>query len=65
MELDDTDDAFVMSIRDNGTAFSPEDAASEGRGIANIKARASMINAVIDWGKRRDRGNRFVLRIPK
>lgn len=62
MELDDRDDAFFMLVSDNGSAFRPEDKAGVGRGIANIKARASMIGATVDWA---ENGNRFMLRIPK
>jgi signal transduction histidine kinase len=65
MDLDDADDAFVMLIRDNGTTFRPEEISSKGRGVANIKARASMIGATADWAERRGGGNRFLLRISK
>lgn len=65
MELNDTDEEFVLLIRDNGTTFRPEDVTNAGRGIANIKARASMIGAIIAWEKKHERGNRFSLRVPK
>ena len=65
MDLNDTDEEFVMLVSDNGSAFGPEDVTSAGRGIANIKARASMIGATINWEKRHESGNRFSLRVPK
>ncbi len=63
MAVDENDGEFVMEIRDNGSVFDPESVTSRGRGIANIKARASMIGADIDWEQAN--GNRFVLRISK
>ena len=63
MIVDEHDGEFVMEIRDNGDAFDPESVTSRGRGIANIKARASMIGADIDWEQAE--GNRFVLGISK
>jgi signal transduction histidine kinase len=56
---------FVMDIRDNGDAFDPESVTSRGRGIANIKTRASMIGADIGWERPDEHGNRFVLKISK
>jgi signal transduction histidine kinase/ligand-binding sensor domain-containing protein len=63
--VDETDDEFVMEIRDNGEMFDPESVMSRGRGIANIKARASMIGADIEWEPVDENGNRFVLKISK
>ncbi len=65
MSLEYSDEAFGLFINDNGTVFKPEDASNTGRGIANIRARASMIGSTIDWGESRQGGNRFSLRIPK
>ncbi len=65
MSLEYTDEGFDLVISDNGTTFKPIDAANTGRGIANIRARASMIGSTIEWGNGRKGGNRFSLRIPK
>lgn len=61
----DIDDAgtFRLSIADNGHPFSPDGSTPKGRGIANIKARASLINARIQWRERRKGGNRFSLTV--
>jgi signal transduction histidine kinase len=65
MTVDEHDGEFVMKIRDNGSVFDPESVTSRGRGIANIKARASMIGADIGWERADEHGNRFVLKISK
>jgi len=65
MNLDDADDAFVLTIMDNGDTFKPDGAIGSGRGIANIKARASMVGGTIGWTERNSGGNQFSLRIPK
>lgn len=65
MTLDSPEDRFVLLIDDDGDQFDPESTPKTGRGIANIKARASMIAATIKWTNRREGGNRFSLNIPK
>ncbi len=41
---------FVLSISDDGTPFNPaENTAQTGRGIANIKSRAALIDAEVRW----------------
>ncbi len=65
MTVDESDGEFVMEIRDNGETFVPEMSTSGGRGIANIKARASMIGAETAWEPAAGSGNRFVLKVPK
>ncbi|MEO8649203.1 MAG: two-component regulator propeller domain-containing protein [Acidobacteriota bacterium] len=65
MELDDTPDAFVLSIGDNGDAFDPDGKINGSRGIANIKARSSMIGSAVDWARSQKGENRFTLRIRK
>jgi len=57
------DDAgkLYLSIVDNGHPFSPDGSTPKGRGIANIKARASLIKARVQWRERRKGGNRFTL----
>ena len=54
---------FQLSIIDDGHAFSPDRSTPKGRGIANIKARASLINSRVQWRERRKGGNRFTLTV--
>ncbi|MDI1242454.1 MAG: two-component regulator propeller domain-containing protein, partial [bacterium] len=65
MAVDESDGEFVMKIRDDGGAFDPESVTTRGRGIANIRARASMIGADIDWEPNTGSGNRFRLKVSK
>lgn len=60
--IDETGE-FLMTIRDNGTSFQPDGDVNNGRGIPNIKARASMINARAQWQEPKSGGNSFSLRI--
>jgi signal transduction histidine kinase/ligand-binding sensor domain-containing protein len=53
---------FVLTIRDNGTAFQPDGAAT-GRGISNIRARANLINGKVGWKESRRGGNVFTLKL--
>ncbi len=53
---------FGLTIRDNGDAFDPA-AAQKGRGIANIRSRANLINGKVVWKESRSGGNVFSLRI--
>jgi signal transduction histidine kinase len=59
-----TDGSLTLSIDDNGAPFEPDASTANGRGIANIRARASLINATVRW-KRRENRNRFSLTVPK
>jgi signal transduction histidine kinase len=52
-----------LYINDNGAAFRPNGSAPRGRGIANIKARASLVNAKVGWKEQRNGGNQFSLDI--
>lgn len=55
---------FELVIADNGIPFSPSDNSQKsGRGVANIRSRASLIRADIDWQTNSNDGNRFWLRI--
>lgn len=54
---------FTVRVDDNGEPFEVGSNAS-GRGIANIRARSSLINATVSWN-RRENGNRFVLTVPQ
>ncbi len=53
---------FALTISDNGDAFHPE-AAQKGRGIANIRSRANLVNGRVSWKESRRGGNVFSLRI--
>ena len=56
------DNEFELTIEDDGRGFDPGDAKKNaGRGVANIRARASMIDAEVDWKRRNGGGTMFVL----
>ena len=57
------DGKLKLRIDDNGTPFHPDTVSSKGRGIANIKARASLVNAKVAWKELRAGGNRFAMSI--
>lgn len=63
MEIKDSEDKVTLSITDDGKPFQPDETAAEGRGIPNIKARASMISSTIEWAGW-ENGNRFTLEMP-
>lgn len=48
IDVSETGD-FVLKIKDDGSAFNPVRKTRNGRGIANIKSRAALINAEISW----------------
>jgi signal transduction histidine kinase len=52
---------FILTIEDNGRAFDPNQKSS-GRGLANMLARASLIDAEVSWGKLPNGCNEFTLR---
>lgn len=52
-----------LKIRDDGKAFHPDDSLKKGRGITNIRSRANLINADVDWRESSKGGNVFLLRI--
>ncbi len=56
-----TDNDFILTIEDNGRAFDP-DQKSVGRGLPNMLARASLIDAEVYWKKLDDAGTVFTLR---
>jgi signal transduction histidine kinase len=56
----DTGD-FSLKIEDNGRPFKSQHTNSEGRGLANMRARASMIDAHISWEPRDEGGTVFTL----
>ena len=52
---------FSLKIEDNGRSFKSQHTNSEGRGLANMRARASMIDARISWEPRDEGGTVFTL----
>lgn len=63
MAVEINDGQFALAISDDGAPFAPEVATHKGRGIANIRARASLINAHVTWAEGEHGGNRFLLTI--
>lgn len=62
MVVDGNEGRFTMLIEDDGREFDPgQDKRSDGRGLANMRARASLIEAEISWSKRENGGNVFKL----
>jgi signal transduction histidine kinase/ligand-binding sensor domain-containing protein len=52
---------FSLKIEDNGRPFKSQHTNSEGRGLANMRARAALIDARISWEPREDGGTVFTL----
>jgi len=56
-------EVFELNIEDDGHGFDETDAKRKpGRGVANIRARASMIEAEVEWKKRNGGGTLFRLK---
>jgi len=55
---------FLLRIEDNGCGFDLEKAEKKGRGIANIRSRASLIEALTNWQFGNECGTIFTLRKP-
>ena len=54
---------FVLQLQDNGRDFDPgEQKNLGGRGLANMRARASLIGAEISWEKSHEGGTVFTLK---
>ena len=54
---------FLLTLEDDGRDFDPQDRKiKQGRGLANIRARASLIEAEVNWKKRKGGGTQFTLR---
>ena len=54
---------FLLTLEDNGRDFDPQAGkVKQGRGLANIRARASLIEAEVSWSKLEGGGTRFRLR---
>jgi len=52
---------FSLKIEDNGKPFQSQHTNSEGRGLANMRARAGLIDARISWEPRENGGTVFSL----
>jgi signal transduction histidine kinase len=52
---------FSLRIEDNGRSFESQPTNSEGRGLANMRARAGLIDAQISWQPREGGGTVFTL----
>ena len=52
---------FRLRIEDNGRPFESQPTNSEGRGLANMRARAGLIDAQISWQPREGGGTVFTL----
>ena len=56
------DSAFELGIEDDGRGFAESATRkNSGRGLANIRARASMIDAKVEWSKSDAGGTVFIL----
>jgi signal transduction histidine kinase len=57
---------LIVLLEDDGQGFDSKNngAAKRGRGLANIRSRASLIEADASWSKRREGGTIFTLRKP-
>jgi signal transduction histidine kinase len=59
----DVDGGLLIELEDNGCGFDPANANGQsGRGLANIRSRASLIDAEIGWQPRAAGGTVFMLR---
>ena len=62
VHLDDAG-TFTLTLEDDGRGFdSANRKALKGRGLAGIRARASLIEAEVEWRTRAEGGTVFVLR---
>ncbi|HYE65290.1 MAG TPA: two-component regulator propeller domain-containing protein [Pyrinomonadaceae bacterium] len=58
-----SDASFVMTLEDDGRHFDPQNKKeTKGRGLANIRARASLIEAEVSWTKSHSGGTLFTFR---
>ena len=58
------DGDFLLQLRDNGRDFDPaKQKTPEGRGLANMRARASLIDAEISWEQVNGAGTTFTLQL--
>jgi signal transduction histidine kinase len=59
----DQETKLRLMIKDNGERFDQNGKKSTGRGIANIRARASLIKAKADWSSELENENQFTLEV--
>ncbi len=63
LSVAESNGGFSLALEDDGCGFDMKDKrARKGRGIANIRSRASLIEAEAEWTKREGGGTRFILR---
>ena len=55
--------AFVFTLTDDGRTFSPDAPHAQGRGLANLQARADLIAARVSWTAAPQGGTIFRLRV--
>jgi signal transduction histidine kinase len=61
-----TSDDFELTITDDGREFDPtQETRKEGRGLANMRARASLIDAELTWEKQDGKGTIFTLQLKR
>jgi signal transduction histidine kinase/ligand-binding sensor domain-containing protein len=54
---------FELRLEDNGRDFEPKEwKKKQGRGLANMRARASLIEAEVSWARREGGGTVFILK---
>ena len=53
---------LLIELEDNGRGFEADKPGKVGRGLTNIRSRASLIEASVDWSERPDGGTVFTLR---
>jgi signal transduction histidine kinase len=59
------DASLILHLEDDGRDFDPQDKKKrQGRGLANIRARASLIEAEANWSRREGGGTLFTLSKP-
>jgi signal transduction histidine kinase len=65
LSADVRDGKFIVTLEDNGCGFDASSkTAARGRGLNNIRSRASLIDAQIEWSARPDGGTVFRLSRP-
>lgn len=59
------DETYIsIGVEDDGVGFDVDQAASAGRGLANLRQRAALLNAVLQFESRPGGGTRVCLRLP-
>lgn len=56
-----SDGDLLIELEDNGRGFDANKPGKAGRGLTNIRSRASLIQARAEWGARREGGAIFAL----